>query len=1105
MQMASDAHAEEMRVFRATPAYRSNAPALDKRVDVRLDAVSRREALEHIASLGGLRLAFSRDVVSLGGTVSLRLEGVTVLEALQEATRHSGLRLQLSRSGQVIVRRATPPLPPPTTLRSVQVRQGTIAGVVIEAETGEPLPGVNVVVVGTTQGAVTDVDGAYAIPGVEAGTYDVQASFIGYTTQLVEDVRVTDGEITTVNFTLETDALGLDEVVVIGYGEVRRRDLTGAVGTVTPEKLEQMPVANVVEGIQGRVAGVQVQQTSGVPGETPVIRIRGGNSIQGDNDPLYVVDGVIGAYGAAELNPSDVQSIEILKDASATAIYGARGANGVVLITTKSGRSGQTRVEFSSYYGQQSVLDRLDYISGPEYAEVLNERARLAGEETPFPDPGTVPDTDWRDLITETAPQQNYFTAISGGADAFQYRISGEYLNQDGVVINSGYERIQLRSNFDATLSPWARTGLTLTIHRTTRDQIEQPRNEQNPFFQAYNAPPLVSPYNPDGTYNYALDPLEPGSQFGNPLERLNEETHSLRYHTGNLQAFVELEPVEGLTYRLNTAYSLAQEMNQDFIPSTTFVGRPRGGIGEQRRAESTSWLVENTLRYGRDVGRHSLGLLGGFTAQANTYDRVDVGNVGLLSDLFRFYNLSAGSADQRDIGSFFGDAQLLSAPFRFTYDYADRYLLTVNARADGSSRFGANNRWAFFPSAALGWVISDEPFLEGQAFFDLLKLRLSYGLVGNQAINSYQTLALFNDGVTVVGQDQQVAYFRRQQLPNPDLRWETTAQLDVGLEAEAYDGRLSLVFDVYDKVTRDLLLNRQIPSLTGFNSFTDNIGSLRNRGAELTLGFAPIVRQDVGLDFDLNLSANRNEVLDLGDVDSLIIQGGVGHRKETRDALILKEGLPVGSFRVYESCGIFQNQAEIDARPSVDAAAPGWQCLVDTNHDGKISDLDRVIVGDAEPAFTYGFNTNLRYKNTTLTMFWQGNYGGKVFNVDRFLNLQYLGEYYENYWRGEGTSSVYPSPNSSTFLTEDLVEDGSYLRLRTLTLAYNLPASLLGRVGVQGLRLYATGQNLVTFTGYSGSNPEANAYGGNNTTLGTDYSTYPLNRVYTLGINVTL
>ncbi len=1079
-----------------------NLPRLNQVVSVHFDGTSLEDALTQISRKSGLHLVYGKEKIAGADAVTLRMDNVTVLEALHGVLKNTPYTLKISAGGHLIL--ADHPtvmtIPEPELRTTTEVLPEHQVSGKVTSDEGDPLPGVNILIKGTDMGTATDFDGRYTL-NARTPNDTLVFRFIGFQNQ-----EVPIAGRSTINIVMKSDQLALDEVVVIGYGEVRRRDLTGSVASVVPDKLERMPISNVAEGLQGRIAGVQIQQTTGVPGSVPVIRVRGGNSIQGGNNPLFVVDGIIGAYGPTEINPADIASIEVLKDASATAIYGARGANGVIIITTRRGQTGAPRVDVNSYYGFQTLIDRLEYIDGPQAAEVLNARADYLGIDRPFANPANVQTYDWAGAILRDAPPQfNQFISVGGGTESIQYRVSGEYFSQDGIIVNSNYERINLRSNFDINVAKWAKVGVNLGLSRTDRAQIDQPNNEQNPFYQAYHTARSTPIYNADGSFNYNISPTDPNATFSNPVEQITRETHNQLYRTANLQAYVDLQPAKGLTYRLNTAYSNSDGQNQDYIPSTTFRGLPIGGDGNQSWSNSSTWLVENTLRYQTDIGQHSIGLLGGLTAQRSDNESLSAGNSQFLSDLFLYYNLSAGSTEQRNVGSGYGGNRLLSVPARFTYDYADRYLFTFNARYDGSSRFGKNNQWAFFPSGAFGWVISDESFMRGLRAFDLLKLRASYGLTGSEAIGSYQTLALFGTGIAAAGDDQEVVFFRQLRLPNPNLKWETTAQADIGMEASFMNGRLDLNFDWYDKKTTDLLLNRSIPALTGFTTVTDNIGSLRNRGVEFSMNYAPIIEQNLGLDFEFNIGANRNTVLDLGEVDSLIIQGGIGNTKETRDALILKEGLPVGSFRVYKTNGIYQNQAEIDGSPHVSGARPGFQWLVDANNDGKISDLDRVIVGDAEPDFTFGLNTNFRFQNWNLAVFLQGNYGGQTYNINRFVNREGLKEFYEGYWRGEGTSSRFEAPGAASYLTEDLVEDASYLRLRTVTLAYNLPQAMMQKLRVQNLRLYFTGQNLLTLTGYSGNNPEANNYGGNNTVLGSDFGGYPLSRIYTFGVNLTL
>ena len=998
----------------------------------------------------------------------------------------------------------------PSGSASAQVT-GAIAGQVV-GDDGLGLPGASVQIAEIPgRGASTDADGRYRIEDVPAGTYTLRASFVGYTA--VEGAAVVRaGETATADFTLGAEVGALDELVVVGYGDaVRRRDLTGAVSSVAPEDLAETPVTNVAEGIQGRLPGVQVTQGTGAPGSTPQIRIRGGNSIQGGNGPLYVVDGVIAPFSALQLPPEEIASIDVLKDASATAIYGARGANGVVLITTKRGRPGRPEVTVDLYGATQSVARQLALNGARQQAEINAERQRRQGDPVTF-DPATVGEgVDWQDAVLQDTPLQgSAYLGVSGGSDAFRYRVSGEALSQDGALLNTSFQRYGVRSAFDVTFSPAVTLATNLNLSRFGQDQFASGSGPDDSIIllsqQVYPTTPI---YNADGTYNYNIDIRNPDVTRANPVERLLDEVHTRARNTLNGSAQLTVRPLEGLSYRLNAGYALEQDDDRDYLPRTTFLGRPVSGVAGRARNDRQNWLLENTLSYTRDVGAHTVSVLGGFTAQQFTFEGASAGARGFFTDLLEDDNLSAGASETFSVDSYFSRNALVSTLGRLNYDYADRYLVTLSGRYDGSSRFGANNKYAFFPAAALAWVVSDEPALRGLrdgAGLDFLKVRASYGTSGNEALGNYQTLALFNPVPVLIGADQERTALRQIRLANPDLRWETTTQVDGGVEAAFAGSRLRLQADVYWKETDDLLFARPLPALTGYGSVLTNVGSVRNRGVELTLGGDLVQQARWGLSVDGNIGLNRNEVLDLGDVDELIYGSGVLGQNGTNDFAILRVGEPVGSFRVYESCGIFASEAEVEGTVAPDNASVGSQCVVDRDGDGRISEDDRYVAGSSQPDFTFGVNTALRLGAVELTTLWQGVVGNELVNFDTYNNLERLQDYYEGYFREGRPDARYVSPDriDGRLLTDEFVESGTYLRLRTLTLSFTVPAALARGVGASRARLYATGQNLITFTGFTGNNPEATPPGeGADVFAGAAGASYPVTRVLTLGVNV--
>ena len=988
---------------------------------------------------------------------------------------------------------------------------GTIAGQVV-GDDGLGLPGASVRVVELAgRGAATDADGRYRIDDVPAGAYTLVASFIGYT-DVELAVVLEAGGTATADFALEAEAGLFDEVVVVGYGDVvRRRDLTGSISSVSPEDLAETPVTNVAEGIQGRIAGVQVSQGTGEPGEVPRIRIRGANSLQGGNDPLYVVDGVIAPFSALQIPAEEIASIDVLKDASATAIYGARGANGVVLITTRRGRPGRPEVTVDLYGAAQTVTEQIELNDARAQAEIFADFLR-GSDVTVTIDPDAVGEgNDWQEaLLSDTPIQGSAYVGVSGGTDAFRYRVSGEALTQDGALRNTAFERYGFRSAFDVTFSPAVSLATNVNLARFGQDRFSTGNDGAEILLRAQRLFPFTPIFDADGSYNYNLNEVDPDQTGSNPLERLVEEVHTRTRNNLSGSAQLTVRPVDGLSYRLNAAYAVEQDDDRDYLPRSTFLGGEVGGEGLRFRNDRQNWLLENTLNYRRDLGPHTVGLLGGFTAQRFTFEGTQAGAQRFFTDLFEDNSLSFGESETYRVGSYFSENSLLSTLGRLSYDFDDRYLVTLSARYDGSSRFGANNKYAFFPAAALAWVASEEPALRGLrdgAALDLLKVRASYGVSGNEALPNYITLALFETRPGLTGNDRERTTIRQARLANPNLRWETTAQVDVGVEASFGRERFRLQADLYQKDTDGLLFDRPLPSLTGFESVLDNVGSVRNRGAELALG-ADVVRTDrVRFALDGNLSLNRNEVRDLGGVDSVLVGGNVVGINNTSNTSILRVGDPIGSFRVYRSCGVYTSQAQIDANPAAGNAEVGSECIVDLSGDGSISEADRFVAGSSQPDFTFGLNANLQAGPVEVSMLWQGVVGNEVINFDRYGNLERTADYFEGYYREGRTDARYAAPSQLTGrrISDEFVEDGSYARLRTLTLAYAVPVRLVRGAGLTRARLYVTGQNLLTITGYTGNNPEAVPTGLGDLRGGVSGFAYPLARVFTLGVNVGL
>jgi TonB-linked SusC/RagA family outer membrane protein len=1003
-----------------------------------------------------------------------------------------------------------------------------ITGKVTSASESSGVPGINVVLKNTSTGTVTDANGNYTLEAPEDGT--LVFSGIGF-----KSVEVAVSRRTTLDVVLEADVTALSEVVVVGYGTQRKSDLTGSVASVSEEQFKKTPVTSLDQGLKGRAAGVQVTSTSFQPGGATSIRVRGSNSVNTGSEPLYVIDGFpvyndntiqtggttvgtsTGATGAGAtvgprlnalslINPSDIVSIEILKDASAAAIYGARGANGVVLITTKKGQEGNLRIDFDAYYGFQKVSKKLPLLNATEYAQLVNDAngsAIYTDEQIASFGKGT----DWQQEIFRAAPVQNYQLTASGGDAKTKYAISLNYFDQDGIIIDSDFKRYSARFNFEKQAAKRLTIGTNLTIANVQANQALTStgggEGTQGVVVSALDFNPILPVRNADG--NYILE-NDRGIPIGNPVataRELTNKTFSTRV-LGNL--FANYEIVKGLTFRTSFGTDILAGDESYYAPRTILAGYSVQGLARVSNANSYSWLNENTLTYTRSLEDHTFTVLAGFTAQKYKRDIATSSAQGFVNDLLGADNLGSGAIINAPITNV-SDWSLLSYIGRVNYAFRDTYLLTLTGRADGSSKFGANNKYGFFPSGSVAWKLSEEEFIKAIPFIDELKLRASYGKIGNQEINSYQSLAALVNTSYVIG-DKIVKGFSPNNIPNSDLKWETTTQTDVGLDVGVLQNRLTVTLDAYYKKTSDMLLNVNVPWSTGFSSALQNVGSVENKGIELGLQ-AVIVDKALQWNANFNIAANRNKVLDLGPI-TRILTGEINGYLKINDPIVIQPGEPIGAFYGYVSDGIFQNAEEVAASAQT-SAAPGDRRYKDVTPDGKIDANDRVFLGSSQPKFFGGFTNDLAYKGFELSASFNWVYGNTILNSTRAdLDLptgqKNSSARVKDRWTSTNPSNTIPraSLNRAFLFSNAQLEDGSFLRLSTLTLGYNLPASWLERARVRRAKLYVSGQNLFVITHYTGYDPEANQSGQNNILRGIDSDAYPNSRSYLVGVNLS-
>ena len=987
----------------------------------------------------------------------------------------------------------------------------------VTSETGEALPGVSVVVKSTSRGTTTDAQGRYQLSIPNEATTLVY-SFVGYVSQeqLVQNRSVIDIQ-------LVPDTKSLNEVVVVGYGQVKKSDLTGAVATVPVEEIRKVAVTSLDQALQGRAAGVQITQNSGAPGGSTSIRIRGGNSIQGDNEPLYVIDGIPfkndGASSGSSfnvlstLNPSDIESISVLKDASSTAIYGSRGANGVVIITTKRGKAGKSTITFDTYYGIQNVRRKYPVLNGREYAQFVNDANTNEGRPavyTPAQVDAFGEGTDWQDEIFRQAPISNYQLSISGGDEKTQYAIAGGYFKQNGVIVNSDFDRYSFRVNLDRKLTNKIKIGNSLTVNRTVTNQARSDGDLGSAglvTMAALQFPSILPVRNADGTYLLTNPALAFTADNPVALARDNKNRNTAYRIFGSI--FGDYQIIDGLSLRISLGIDGILQKQDSYLPRSVSSGLAQGGAAAIFNSQAITWLNENLLTYTRTFNSdHNVTALIGYTQQASRTEASRAQARNFVNDNLGSSNLASGSVPLTPESSI-GTWGLQSYLARLNYGYKDKYLLTASFRTDGSSRFGNNNRFGYFPSAAVAWRVSEEAFLKNNPVVSDLKLRMTYGTTGNQdGIGNYPAYSLLGTQNYVFGNTVSTG-LGPNQIANPDLSWETTSQADVGVDVGFLNDRITLTADAYLKRTKDLLLNVTVPSTSGFSSAIKNLGKVENKGIELSISSRNLVGA-FKWNTDFNFALNRNKVLDIGGAPQ-IFAGSVANIGQGLNSGIIRVGEPLGSFFGYVTNGLYQTTDELTALADPQAKKPGDRKYLDLNGDKKIDDNDRTIIGRAQPKFIGGISNTFSYKGLELTAFFQGVYGNSILNANRY-ELEYLNATTNqdrdmlNRWTPTNTNTDIPRASTTrpaNRVSTRQIEDGSYLRLKNIQLAYNLPASVLKGLKIQSVRVYATAQNYLTWTNYSGYDPEVNRFGQDSRSQGFDYASYPAAKTLLFGLNV--
>ena len=969
-------------------------------------------------------------------------------------------------------------------------QQITVQGVVKD-QTGETVIGASVMEKGTTNGTITGIDGDFSLNMSSNGTLVV--SFVGYKTQ---EVQVKGQK--QLQVVLSEDAEMLDEVVVIGYGTMKKSDLTGAVSSIGNKDIKDSPVSNLGQAIQGKISGVQIVD-AGKPGDNVSIKIRGLGSIN-NCDPLVVIDGVPTDLGLSSLNMADVERLDVLKDASATAIYGSRGANGVVMITTKRGTEGKGKLAVSANYSFQNATNVPSLLNAAQYAELSNDMMVNSGRN-PNPEWANPSElgagTDWMDELLRTGVMQNYTVSYSGGNEKSHYYVSGGFLDQSGIVKSVNYRRFTFQSNSDAQVLKWLKFSNNITFSAETK------KSGSYNIGDALKALPIYPVKNEDGSWSGPNGNSEWYGSTRNPIgpTELNKSQTDGYNFLANLTA--ELTFTKWLKFKSTFGYDAKFWFIDNFTPKYNWKPTPTEETSRYKSDnKSFTYLWDNYFLFDHTFAeKHRVGLMAGMSAQWNTNDYLNA-----QKNVFMFDNVHEmdNGEEMYAIGGNETEWALLSYMARVNYSYEDRYLLTATIRRDGSSRFGKKHRWGTFPSVSVAWRASQEKWFPKNDYINDLKVRAGYGVTGSQAsVGNYSYLASYNTSVYPFGisSGNQTALVSST-LANPYIHWEEVAQTNIGFDASLFNSRVMFSFDAYLKETRDMLVKASIPITSGFEDTTTtytNAGKVRNQGIEMSLHTINLTGE-LGWETNLTATYNKNKIKDLNsDVPYYINQINNSY------VTMLAKDYPINVFYGYVTDGIFQNQSEVNTHAVQPGAEPGDIRFRDLNNDGVINDSDRTVIGNPNPSWLFSMNNSLSYKGFELSVFLQGIAGNKIYNANNIDNTGMAAAYNQTTdvlkrWQGEGTSNsmpraVFGDPNQNTRVSDRFVENGSYLRLKNITLSYTFPKQWLQKAQIENARLSLSCENVATITGYSGFDPEVGING-------IDQNRYPISRTFSLGLN---
>jgi TonB-linked SusC/RagA family outer membrane protein len=1104
-----------------------SASGFSQSISLKVRNVSLEEVFKEIRKQSGYVFFYKADLLKGTPKISLTAKRAGLAEILDKCLY--GLPLNYVIIDNTIVIKSRKELPQKTIDEEKPVVIDFVVEGVVQSSDGTPLIGASVKLKGTEFGTVTNAEGQFSLTVPEKGGTLV-ISYVGY-----GSFEISVSKAQNVRVKLVKQEAAIDEVVVVGYGTQKKSDVTGAVSSVRGSDLTSLPVQRVDQALQGRASGVYVLNTDGSPGGNTTIRVRGMNSINGGNGALIVIDGLQGG-NLNSLNPNDIASIEILKDASATAIYGSQGANGVILVTTKLGKSGKPVINYGYNVGAQKLRKRLEFMDAADFARTTNAATAMENGSGIPPEPiftdqeiqefEKTGGTNWLDVIYRTAIVQNHNLSISGGTDNLRYLVSGGYLDQPGILKGSEYKRMSLRTNIEANINRWATFGLNWAgskeMGNTTLAGDGNPEVDWrgNPLSSALRWAPTAKLYDDAG--NYARHPSYGASSAGNPLANAVEPLFDNNTIINNINTYLDFKILEGLKVRISVGGLFTNINNLNYYNQKTKHGLSRNGYGESFTDVKKRYQNSNILTYDKAFAQHHFTFTGLVEQQYERSNTQALVAQNFLSDQTRIYDLgsaldvvNSSDAYERVLNSYMG---------RVNYSFANKYLLTASFRADGSSVFGADNKWGYFPSMSLAWNLAEESFIKDLNVISELKLRGSWGRTGNQAISAYQTIAKVSSGYNYPynGTDATDIGFRVTSAANPKLKWETTTQTNFGIDFSIFRGRINGSIDYYKKTTKDLLMPRQLATMTGLASVVDNVGSVENKGVDLSIN-GDILTNKLRWNSGFTFSANRNKVLDIGDNPYLKFVTTLGGFGIDGGLLYLKKGEPFGQMYGYGYEGIWGTKQAAEA--AVYGQLPGDPIYTDVNKDGVIDALDRMVIGNALPDFVFGWNNRFTFGNFDLSFLIQGVKGNDVFNTPQIrLESTYEGKSKRllDRWTPDHQNTDIPAftdeltrinanlvskismPGDEVNQTSHFVEDGSYIRLKNINLTYSLPASTYKKLGFSNARIYFSGMNLVTLTDYSGFDPEVSSFKGNDARIGIDFSNYPTSKIYTFGIDLS-